>query len=195
MTETLYWIAASLILLTTIGLLLSHDWRWSLGILAIQYLGSFWLVHSNWSISMAAVKLVAGWMVCAILGSAIFSSHEHPTSETSWPQGWLFRFLVGSLIALITFPLAQNAATWLNLNPALAWGSLLLMGMGLLQLGITSRPLRVIIGLLTFLSGFEIIYSAVESSSLIAALLAVVNLCLALAGAYLLNVNVGEISK
>jgi hypothetical protein len=53
-------------------------------------------------------------------------------------------------------------------------------------LSLTSDPLRVIIGLLTSLSGFEIIYAAVETSTLVTGLLAGVNLGLALVGAYLL---------
>ncbi len=64
-------------------------------------------------------------------------------------------------------------------------GSLLLAGMGLLQLGTSAQPFRVVLGLLTVLSGFEIIYAAVESSTLVAALLAAINLSLALTGAYL----------
>ena len=63
---------------------------------------------------------------------------------------------------------------------------LLLIGMGLLHLGITARILRVAIGLMTVLSGFEIIYATVEGSILVAALLAVINLGLALVGSYLL---------
>jgi hypothetical protein len=46
--------------------------------------------------------------------------------------------------------------------------------------------MRVIVGLLTVLSGFEIIYAAIESSVLVTGLLAGVNLGLALVGAYLL---------
>jgi hypothetical protein len=42
------------------------------------------------------------------------------------------------------------------------------------------------LGLLTVLSGFEILYSAVEVSALVTGLLAGVNLGLALVGAYLL---------
>jgi hypothetical protein len=45
---------------------------------------------------------------------------------------------------------------------------------------------------LTALAGFEILYAAVESSALVTALLAVVNLGLALAGAYFMNVNQEE---
>jgi hypothetical protein len=65
-------------------------------------------------------------------------------------------------------------------------GGLLLIGMGLLHLGITTYVLRVVIGLMTVLSGFEILYATVEGSVLVAALLAAINLGLALVGAYLL---------
>jgi xanthosine utilization system XapX-like protein len=75
----------------------------------------------------------------------------------------------------------------LGLNLPIAWGSLLLVGMGLLQLGINAQPFRVILGLLTIMSGFEILYAAVESSTLVAALLSAVNLGLALTGAFFLN--------
>jgi len=60
--------------------------------------------------------------------------------------------------------------------------------LGLLHLGLTSSALRVTLGLLTVLAGFEILYAAVETSVLVAGLLAAVSLGLALAGAYLLVV-------
>jgi hypothetical protein len=66
------------------------------------------------------------------------------------------------------------------------WGSFILISFGLLQLSLTSHPFRVIIGLLTSLSGFEIIYAAIETSTLVTGLLAGVNLGLALVGAYML---------
>jgi hypothetical protein len=50
-----------------------------------------------------------------------------------------------------------------------------------------------VIGLLTVLAGFEILYAAVESSILVTALLAVVNLGLALAGAFFLNTAQEEV--
>jgi hypothetical protein len=58
--------------------------------------------------------------------------------------------------------------------------------MGLLHLGVTDRILQVTIGLMTVLAGFEVLYTAVESSTLVAALLAVINLGLALTGSYLM---------
>jgi hypothetical protein len=58
--------------------------------------------------------------------------------------------------------------------------------MGLLHLGLTAQPLRVVIGLLTVLAGIDIFYAVIESSTLVAGLLASVNLALSLIGAYLI---------
>ncbi|MFM8370102.1 MAG: hypothetical protein ACKOBD_15250, partial [Chloroflexota bacterium] len=54
------------------------------------------------------------------------------------------------------------------------------------HLGVTSDLMRVVLGLLTVLSGFEIIYAAVESAILVTGLLAAVNLGLGVLGSYLL---------
>ncbi|MCJ7623785.1 MAG: hypothetical protein MUO76_09800, partial [Anaerolineaceae bacterium] len=77
-------------------------------------------------------------------------------------------------------------ATFIPSGLTVLWGGLILIGIGLLHLGMTTRPSRVIIGLLTFLSGFEILYAVIERSILVAGLLALVNLALALIGSYLL---------
>jgi hypothetical protein len=68
-----------------------------------------------------------------------------------------------------------------------AYGGLILITLGLVQLGLTMQPLRVVIGLLTLLSGFGILYAAVESSVLITGLLAVITLGLSIVGAYMLT--------
>ena len=70
----------------------------------------------------------------------------------------------------------------------LTWGGLLLIGMGLMQIALRSSLYRNALGLLTLFSGFEILYAAVESSTLVAGLLAAVNLGVALVTAYLLTV-------
>jgi hypothetical protein len=49
------------------------------------------------------------------------------------------------------------------------------------------NPLRMVLGLLTFLAGFEVLYAGLEFSVLVAGLMAAINLGLALAGTYLLS--------
>jgi len=154
------------------------------------YLGIFWLVQTHWPVSIAAVKLVTGWMACAILGiTQLNNNNPIQEIEAAWPQGRLFRLFTAGIILATMFALSLRTSDWLGLSLPIAWGSLLLIGMGLLQLGISVQPFRVILGLLTVQAGFEVLYATVESSILVAALLSIVNLGLALTGAYFLNMS------
>jgi len=184
----LNWLACIFALMTSIGLLVHRDWHWGIGLLAVQYLSIFWLVQTPWTVSMAAAKLITGWMACAVLVIAQHNSDPSEESDASRPQGRLFCLFSAGIIMASTFVLSLRGSSWLGLSLPFAWGSLLLVGMGLLQLGISDQPFRVIIALLTVLAGFEILYAAVESSILVAALLSTVNLGLALTGAYILNI-------
>jgi len=191
------WIAVGLLFIATLSLLLTRDWRWSLAFLALQYLGVFWLTQIHWPISMAAVKLVTGWMVATILGITRSAHDPEPATapDYSWPQGRLFRTLTAVLVFLIVASATPGIVILLpGIGTPEVVGSLILMVMGLLMLGLTIQPLRVVIGLLTFMAGFEILYAAVENATLVAALLAVVNLGLALVGSYLLIAGRDEIS-
>ena len=91
------------------------------------------------------------------------------------------------MILVATFALALRVVDWLDISLPIAWAGLLMIVFSLLHLGITSDPFQVIIGLLTLMAGFEILYAFVENSALVTASLAVIDLGLALAGAYFLN--------
>ncbi|MCI0552958.1 MAG: hypothetical protein L0287_18560 [Anaerolineae bacterium] len=188
MAVTFAWIAVLMILVTSVGLLLVRDWRLSIIFLAVQYLGMFILILQHWPLGMASVKVVAGWMAAAILGMTRSGlSTQGFDEESIWPRGRLFRLFAAGIVGLIVPAVTPSVSTIMaDAGFAVTGGSLLLIGMGLLHLGITVSILRVTIGLMTVLSGFEIIYSAVEGSVLVAALLAIINLGLALAGSYLL---------
>jgi hypothetical protein len=56
-----------------------------------------------------------------------------------------------------------------------------------MQVGLGSSVFRSLVGLLILLSGFEIIYAAVELSILVAGLLAMLTLGVALIGSYLMQ--------
>jgi hypothetical protein len=189
MALTIAWIAVVILLITSAGLLIVRDWRWSMVLLAIQYMGMFVLTLQHWPLGMSSVKLVAGWMSAAILGMTRsgFPS-ENLEEQGIWPRGRLFRLSAAGIVLLIVSATTPAVDTIMaDAGYAVTSGSLLLIGMGLLHLGITSHILRVVIGLMTVLAGFEILYSAVEGSILVAALLATINLGLALVGAFLLT--------
>jgi hypothetical protein len=188
MMVVLNWVTLLLVIFTATGLLFSRDWRWSLGLLAIQYLGVFWMVQAHWPVSMAAAKLVTGWMACAVLGIAQLNARAEGETASTWLQGRLFQVFAVGMVIVAMFALSLRVASRLGLSLPVTLSGLLLIGLGLLHLGITSDSFQVVIGLLTVLSGFEVLYAAVESSALVTALLAAVNLGLALAGAYFLNI-------
>jgi len=127
-------------------------------------------------------------MACAILGIAQINARVEREKDNIWQQGRLFNVFAAAMVLVVSFSLSVSMANWLGLSLLVAWGGLLLICLGLLHLGITSDSFRVVIGLLTVMAGFEVLYSAVESSALVSALLVVVNLGLALAGAYFLNI-------
>jgi hypothetical protein len=180
--------AVILVSLTSTYILIGKDWRFCIGAMAVQYIGVFLLVNTSWPMEMAVAKMVAGWMAGAILGIAMTTTPDTwRDAEKSIKYGPVFRILAAVILALTITSVVLNSETWLSMiSIPIRWGSFILIGLGLLQLSLTSHPLRVIIGLLTSLSGFEIIYAAIETSTLVTGLLAGVNLGLALVGAYLL---------
>jgi hypothetical protein len=181
--DYLSWAAVSVIAVTTLTLLLSRDWRWSLVALALQYLVVFVLFLGNWPLTMSAAKLVTGWMAAATLGMTLSNTDDFLAAQSSR----VFKFFLALVVIGTVWQAAAAAADWI---PAagfpLLLASLLLIGLGFLQLGMTAEPFRVTLGLLTLLSGFELLSSPLDNSALVAALLAAVTLGIALIGSYLL---------
>jgi hypothetical protein len=177
------WLAVAALIL-----LVSQSGRALLLALALQYIAVFALVALSWPLPLAAVKWVAGWMaalVLAITARGLPATWAVP--QQNRPSGILFRWFAASLVFLVIASLVPHLAAWMpGVHREQVWGGLIGIGIGLLHLGLTARPLRVVLGTLTVLSGFEILYAAVESAALVAGLLAALNLGLALVGAYLL---------
>jgi len=197
---------AILVTITASITLVINDWRVNVGLLAIQYVGAFALILQVWPLAMSISHLVAGWIAGAVLGMAILSLPQHGGETDNLEHSGrstgqlaqrlrlgsdrapnlIFLLLSIFLVALAVFSQTPRLSSWIpGLSLTQAWGSLILIGLALLQLGIYSQPTRVTIGLLTLLSGFLILYSAVNITTLAAALSATMALGLALSGAYL----------
>jgi hypothetical protein len=174
--------AIPILMLSSLVLLVGFGWRGTQIALSVQYLAVFWLVTLNWSIGMAAVKLVVGLMASAVLATTQSNTAENSPMPRS---GQIFRAIAAVLVWIVVFSASPAVVGLIHVRQEISLGSLVLMSMGLLQMGMNRQPARVVIGLLCFLAGFEILYSALESSVLVAGLLAAINLSLALVGAYL----------
>lgn len=186
--------AVILSLLTASILLLSWDWRVSIAALGFQYLAVFLLVSVSWPIEISAAKVVAGWIAAAVLALAVTNLPQEDQRQVPLTApGIVFGISAAILAGLFAF---TGGAKLIGLFPdiaiAQARGGMVMISLGLLHIGLTIRPLRVVIGILTVLSGFEILYSALESSFLVTGLLATVTLGLAVVGAYLLTAPLVE---
>ncbi len=184
--ERLSFLPVLILTISSLLLLLSQNWRWSILALAAQYVAVFWLVALIWPYGLASVKLVAGWMAGAVLGASQ-PAPEQVEDPYTGSSAFIFRLLAATFVWILIFSTVPAIVALFPIPVPVVQGALLLIGMGLIHLGMTTRPLRVLLGLLTVLSGFEILYAAVEQSVLVAGLMAVVTLGLALVGAYLLD--------
>jgi hypothetical protein len=187
--DVISWLAVGIVLATSTAILINRDWRISFGALAVQYVAAFWLITRHLPFVMGSAKLITGWMIVAALGMTRLglSPAENEKEESFLPQGQWFRVI---LMGVVTFVAVGATPRIESAIPGIGWqviaGGLILIGAGLIHLGMTSDTLNVILGLLTILTGFEILYAAVETSILVAGLLAVTNLGLGITGSYLL---------
>lgn len=178
---------------TAVTLLVSTDWRWSVASLGLQYLGAFLLVIGSWPLELAAVKLVAGWMAGALLGYTQLVGPLTAGRPRRARSEITFRALAAGLVVLVVLGAAPQLAAWATpVSLTQAWGALLLIGLGVLHTGLGAGIFARVVGLLTLFAGFEILYAAVEASTLVAGLLAMLNLGIVLVGAYLFQVPVME---
>lgn len=180
--------ALIMLLITTMVLLLGWDWRVSLGALGLQYAAVFVLVGLTWPLGMAVIKLVAGWIAAAVLGMELVNLPQGQAFQERGPLSvHFFKVILAIMVGFSLLNLGPQVARWmLQAAYVQILGGLLLIGMGLIHLGVSDHPFRVSIGLLTFLSGFEVIYATIETSTLVAGFLAVFTLGIALIGSYLM---------
>ena len=189
MSDFLQSLLVGLLFISGAGILVVPSRRVMTGMLALQYIGVFLLVSVSWPLEIAVVKLVAGWMASAVL----FLTYQNlpdlgrENREDVTLPGTFFKGFTGLLIGISVYSLVPTALRWfLGATQYQVLGGLWLLGLGLLQLLMTWDSLRIIIGLLTVISGFEILYATLEASVLMTGLLAILNIGLAFLGSYLL---------
>jgi hypothetical protein len=193
----------------TAGLMVvSRDWRINVIALTVQYFFVALLLARQIRLEVAAVKGLVGWLICmvfylterraSVLQQAATSeaeASEQPAPAQRW-RWWVmsarasFSLLAVILIAVaaytaaLRFPLPESV-----ISTDLTLACYLLAGLGLLQIGLSEMPMQVGFGLLTFLSGFDLFYVALEPSLAVAGLLSAVGFLIALAAAYLRTIQ------
>lgn len=173
--------AIIVLIITSMVQLNANRWIISVGALSLQYVGVFILTSISWPFGLASIKLISGLITCIILMLSLANSDQG--FESPEPFSFWFIFFSGLLIVFTVSSIAPSFLTWIpGIDFNQAWGGLLLIGMGILHLGFKAGTFQGILSLITLLSGFEILYARVESSSLVAGLLALIHLGIAIVG-------------
>ena len=157
---------------------------------------------------LAIVKLLVGWFVCLILymtGRQVNwdRAPEDVTAEEAsrWraPKQvalgryrlpvWSVRAVLAGLTLLLVWWLSRQPSVYLPLAAEdVAYMNLAVYGLlafGLLQMALAARPLAGGMGIFMFLTGFALFYSNLDQSLVGLALLAAINLAMALGVSYL----------
>jgi len=182
-------------------LVIVTDWRLSFGALVIEYLGAAILLTQLVLPQVALAKLLVGLLVVTLLTvtgwQAGFGQGLVPAGDAFPPRrrlgfevrtGLPFRLLAVLMVSVAAFYVASQPSLvlpGLDQAPALNTAAYVLLGLGLLNLGLTEEPMNAGMGLLTMLIGFEMFYAAVEPSLAVVALLAGVHFAIGLSISYL----------
>ncbi len=191
-------IPAVLAILAAVINLARREWLLNIIGLSLQYLAVFIVTMSIRTPALAVIKLLVGWMSILTLYLTLASTGEITKIRFSahLSIGEVFRILASLffLTLVVLFIPEIQSALFPTAPDTLLLAGLGLMFVGILQLGMISEPFYTIIGLLTFLSGFESLYASLEMSTLLEGLFAGVNLGIALVGAYLITKD-SEVQK
>jgi len=200
--------AAWLVVLTAVFIVVVPDLRLKLLALAGQYFAAALLFVDVLDPRLAIVKLLVGWFVCLILymtGRQVNwdRAPEDVTAEEAsrWraPKQvalgryrlpvWSVRAVLAGLTLLLVWWLSRQPSVYLPLAAEdVAYMNLAVYGLlafGLLQMALATRPLAGGMGIFMFLTGFALFYSNLDQSLVGLALLAAINLAMALGVSYL----------
>lgn len=199
-------LSAYIILVTAAIIFIVRDWRWSLVALTIQYLIVGLLFSDVLDPQLAFMKVIVGLFICLIIyftarqvnwgrlpddvteAEAVQLREERLLRLGPYmlPTDTPFRIFFALMVIIAVWTLAQQSAYRLPIVPDhFNLAVFALVGLGLVNLSFTSEPLKAGMGLLTFLTGFELYYSGLEQSVLMLAFLAVANLTVVLVVSYL----------
>jgi hypothetical protein len=163
-------------------LTLFRSWFRVLAAFAIQSLGVGLVALEVSHPPIAIAKIVVGWIAAALLAVTLSRQKRDALDERMEPIAFFFRFsLLLFLFSSILATLPQFAGVFRHPPAGILFASCFLIGVGLLNLGLSEHPLRSGISLLTVLQGFELGYLWIEQSLLVLALLALTDLAIIMA--------------
>ncbi len=196
------------LLIAAAALVALVNWRLLILALGAQYVLIGLMLTRAVPLELAAVKALVGVMICPVLyitarrvqgGQPAENEEDEEDAEGPEPHrlarlvspGLPVRVIVAVLVLAVSIGLAlRNPLPITNdqiLSRDLTIGTFSVVLLGLVNAAMAENPLKVGLGLLSILAGFELFYTAIEPTLAIVGLLGLTNLILALAIAYLIT--------
>jgi len=164
----------------------------SMLVLAAQYIAVSWLASTSLPAAGVAAKLVTGLLVCVILYLGIRQIGDDPLQgdDQLLSANLPFRIIALLLVTVASVSVARsNLFAQFDIRMEASVGALFLVASSLLNLGLGADLLRIGIGLLTLVSGAELIYGFIEPALALIALLAMVHLGIVLVFSYIISIQ------
>jgi hypothetical protein len=194
--------AAVTVMFTAGVIVVVKDWRASLLAMVIQYVIVGLLLMSEVRMELALIKTLVGALLCVML--YMTARHvewgrsppapadeededelsEIPSSQWTLPTELPFRFLAALLVMVVAYG-GASAFPLPDVNEAIGLAAYTMAALGLLAMGLTDEPFKAGLGLLTYVSAFELYYTVLEPSLIVLGFLGLSNFLIALAIAYL----------
>jgi len=168
----------------TVVIMILDDWRWKVFGLSMCYLIGFVLIVQIWPLPLAAVKLISGLMGVILISSVEANAAGEPEEKRSL-SFQIFLFLVLSVSWIIVSATIGRLNEWLPISYTNLFIGLVILFAGIIKFAIGRKVFDIIIGLLVFLSGFDIIYSSLEGSALVTGIYGLIVLSICVLGSYL----------
>lgn len=168
----------------TILILVAKDWRWEVFGLSILYLIGFALIVQIWPFTLAAVKLMSGLMSVALLSTVKINVIDQEESDESLSSR-IFIFLLASLTWIIISATINELNEILPISYTNLYVGLLITLAGVIKFSLNQNIFDIVIGLLVFLAGFDIIYSSLEGSALVTGIYSSIILLICVLAIYL----------
>ena len=181
-----------ILFITGSALALMRPQQKSMLILAAQYIAVAWLSSTSLPAAGVAAKLVTGLLVCVILYLGIRQMGDGPLQgdDQLLSANLPFRIIALFLVTVASVSIARsNLFSQFDIRMEASVGALFLVASSLLNLGLGTDLLRIGIGLLTLVSGAELIYGFIEPALALIALLAMVHIGIVLVFSYLISIQ------
>jgi len=166
------------------AILILTDWRWKMAGLAVIQLIGFILILQIWPIALASVKLISGWMGIAVMSATMASNRELRISETL-TSARVYKLMLAAFSWIVIAASVERLNSWLPIPYTNLFIGLVFFFCGILYFSQEVEINGIAIGLLIFLSGFDVIYSSLEGSALVTGIFGLIVILISIISSYL----------